>query len=159
MDVTETLLPGVGIRYEFTTRDGDPVGLIVQRDGSIELAVYERDDPDSCRGLLRFTADEAEDVARLFGAPRITERLADLSKEVPGLTTGRIAVSPGSPFVDRQLGETRARTRTGASVVAIIRGTEVIASPKPDEILREGDILIVIGTETGIAGVEQIMHG
>jgi TrkA domain protein len=59
--------------------------------------------------------------------------------------------------VDRPLGETRARTRTGASIVAIVRDEDVLASPGPAETLRAGDVLIVIGTEEGIAGVEQIV--
>ena len=92
------------------------------------------------------------------GAPRIAERFADLTKEVPGLSAGRIAVGPGSPYAGRPLGETRARTRTGASIVAIVRGDEVIASPPPSEVLKAGDVLVVIGTPSGIAGVDQIIH-
>jgi TrkA domain protein len=67
-------------------------------------------------------------------------------------------VNPRSRFVVRPLGETRARTRTGASIVAIVRGDEVIASPTPTQTLLQGDVLIVIGTQEGIAGVDQIVH-
>ena len=83
--------------------------------------------------------------------------LADLTREVPGLNAGQVAIRPGSPFVDRPLGDTRARTRTGASIVAIVRDEEILASPGPAEILRAGDVLVVIGTEDGIAGVEDIV--
>ncbi|MFC6819412.1 cation:proton antiporter regulatory subunit [Nonomuraea dietziae] len=61
--------------------------------------------------------------------------------------------------MDRPLGHTRARSRTGASIVAIVRGEDVIASPTPDEVLRAGDVLVVIGTRSGIAGVEKIIRG
>ena len=37
MDIDETMLPGVGIRYEFTTRHGDRMGLIAYRDGKVDL--------------------------------------------------------------------------------------------------------------------------
>ncbi|COW82938.1 TrkA domain-containing protein [Mycobacterium tuberculosis] len=60
--------------------------------------------------------------------------------------------------MDRPLGDTRARTRTGASIVAIVRDEDVLASPGPTDVLRAGDVLIVIGTEDGIAGVEQIVE-
>lgn len=66
-------------------------------------------------------------------------------------------IAPGSPFVDRPLGDTQARTRTGASIVAIVRNEEVLASPGPAEILRARDVLVVIGTEDGIGAVEQIV--
>ena len=76
---------------------------------------------------------------------------------MPGLEAGQIHLAPGGPFVDRPLGETHARTRTGASIVAIVRDEDVLASPGPAEVLLAGDVLIVIGTEEGIAGVQQIV--
>ena len=92
-------------------------------------------------------------MAQILGAPRFTE----LTREVPGLEAGQIHLESGGPFVDRPLGETHARTRTGASIVAIVRDEDVLASPGPAEVLLAGDVLIVIGTEEGIAGVQQIV--
>jgi hypothetical protein len=43
----------------------------------------------------------------------------------------------------------------GASIVAAVRGNDVIASPTPYEVLRTGDVLVVIGTHDGIAGVRR----
>ena len=122
------------------------------------MVCYDRTDPDLSRLLLRLTAEEADTVAEILGAPRIAERFADLTKEVPGLSAGQIEIDPGSPYAGRPLGDTRARTRTGASIVAIVRGDEVIASPPPSQELRAGDVLVVIGTPTGIAGVDRIIH-
>ena len=82
---------------------------------------------------------------------------AQMVPEVPGIDAGQVHIRPGSPFVDRPLGDTRARTRAGASIVAIVRGDEVLASPGPAEILQVNDILVVIGTEKGITGVEHIV--
>ena len=107
--------------------------------------------------MFRLTDEEAEALAQILGAPRIAERFADLTREVPGLNAGQVTIRPGGPFVDRPLGDTRARTRTGASIVAIVRDEEVLASPGPAEMLRAGDVLVVIGTEDGIAGVEHIV--
>ncbi|MGB8388932.1 cation:proton antiporter regulatory subunit, partial [Mycobacterium sp.] len=50
-----------------------------------------------------------------------------------------------------------ARTRTRGSIVAIVRNEEVLASPGPAEMLYARDVLIVIGTGDGIAGVERII--
>jgi TrkA domain protein len=93
-----------------------------------------------------------------LGAPRIAERFTELTREIPGIDGGQVHLRAGSPFVDRPLGETRARTRTGASIVAIIRNEQVLPSPAPDEILHAGDVLVVIGTQDGIVGVEQIIE-
>ncbi|WP_282695428.1 cation:proton antiporter regulatory subunit [Streptomyces sp. CC208A] len=159
MDVTEVLLPGVGLRYEFTNHRGDRIGVVARRTGDFEVVVYGADDPDEGRSVFELNDEEADAVAEILGAPRIAERFADLTKEVPGLASGQVEVRAGSAYDGRPLGDTRARTRTGASVVAVVRGEEVIASPTPRTVLRGGDVLVVIGTHEGIAGVEQIIRG
>lgn len=157
MDVKEVLLPGVGLRYEFENRDGDRIGIVARRTGDFEVVVYPRDDPDRAQEVFRLTNEEADALAQILGAPRIAERFADLTREVPGLNAGQVTIRAGSPFVDRPLGDTRARTRTGASIVAVVRDDEVLASPGPAEVLRANDVLVVIGTEEGISGVEAIV--
>ncbi|MFJ3930901.1 MULTISPECIES: cation:proton antiporter regulatory subunit [unclassified Streptomyces] len=160
MDVNEVLLPGVGLRYEFVNEEGERIGVVVRRTGGVELIVYEGPDPDDeARTVLRLTAEEADALAEMLGAPRIAERFADLSKEVPGLRAAQVEVETEGPYAGRRLGETRARTRTGASVVAIVRGEEVTPSPGPGRVLLPGDVLVVIGTHDGIAAVERLIRG
>jgi TrkA domain protein len=157
VDVTETLLPGVGIRYEFRTADGTGIGVIASRDGAIELVVYDADDPDVCTGMLALAPDEAETLGELLGAPRLVERFADLTREVPGLDSDRVELAPGSPFDGRTLGDTRARTVTGTSVVAVVRGQEVITSPEPSQGLRAGDVVVAVGTDSGLASLRRLL--
>lgn len=151
MDVNEVLLPGVGVRYDFTTPDGEHLGVVARRNGDFELVVYERRDPDRVRHSIQLDEEGAEALAQILGAPRITQRFADLSKEIPGLESARLEVLPGSPYVDRPLGETRARTRTGASIVAVVNADRIVTSPGPGQVLREGDELVAIGTAHGLA--------
>lgn len=158
MDVNETLLPGVGLRYEFDNADGDRIGVIAHRKGDFEFFVYAAADPDRARRVFRLTERESEVMAQILGAPRLVESYADLTKEIPGLEGGQVGVGSQSPFAGRPLGETRARTRTGASIVAIVRGDEVIASPGPAEVLEVGDVLVVIGTAEGIAAVRHLIE-
>ncbi|MGH3959024.1 cation:proton antiporter regulatory subunit [Mycobacterium sp.] len=157
MDVKEVLLPSIGLRYEFTSHDGDRIGIVARRSGDFEIVLYTREDPDQARPCFRLTDEEADAVAQILGAPRIAERFTELTREVPGLDAGQVHIPPGSQFVDHPLGDTQARTRTGASIVAIVRNDVVLASPGPAEILRARDVLVVIGTEEGIAGVEQLV--
>lgn len=157
VDVTETLLPGVGIRYEIVLASGERVGLVAHRDGTFDLVAYSDSDPDACTGLLSLSQSEADTLAELMGAPRIAERFADLTKEIPGLVAAQIEIPPDSLYAGHTLGDTRARTLTGASVVAVVRNEAVIASPGPDTELAQGDVLVVIGTEAGINGVRRIV--
>ncbi len=152
------LLPGVGVRYDFTTPDGEHVGVVARRNGDFELVVYDRRDPDRVRHSARLDEAAAEALAQILGAPRITQRFADLSKEIPGLESARIELSPRSPYVGRPLGDTRARTRTGASIVAVVSGELIAASPGPDHPLRVGDVLVAIGTTDGLAGLADLLE-
>lgn len=159
MDVSEILLPGVGLRYEFSTADGDRIGIVAARSGNFEVVAYAADDPDEVRQTFRLRAEEAATVAEILGAPRIVERFADLTREIPGLIAGQISIPAGSPYAAGQLGDTKARTRTGASIVAVVRGETVVPSPGPTEALHAGDVLVVVGTSEGIAAVENLIRG
>ncbi|WP_433272460.1 cation:proton antiporter regulatory subunit [Actinosynnema sp. CS-041913] len=75
------------------------------------------------------------------------------------MAAGQIDVPAESPYTGQPVGATRARTRTGASIVAVVRGEDVIASPVPTEVIRSGDVLVVIGTHEGIDGVRRIIAG
>ena len=157
MDIEEVLLPGVGLRYEFVNHRGARVGVVALRDGGFEVALYEGPDPDRASSTLDLTPQEAEALAQILGAPRISERFADLTREVPGLAAGQVEVLPGGPYVDRPLGDTKARTRTGVSIVAVVRGEQVMASPGPEEVLRAGDVLVSIGTSAGLASLVSLI--
>ncbi len=151
MDLVETLLPGVGIRYELATAQGVRLGVVVRREGSVEINTYDVSDPDSAQSVFHLTAEEANTLADVLGAPRLAERFADLSREVPGLKSGRFSLRAGTPYVDRPLGDTQARTRTGCSIVAVVRDNDVVTSPAPSEVLRADDVLVVIGSEQGLS--------
>lgn len=157
MDVRETLLPGVGLRYEFDNSNGDRIGVIAHRKGDFEVLVYAAQDPDRAQRVFRLTEREAEALAQILGAPRMVESFADLTKEIPGLEAGQVAVGAHSPYAGHPLGDTKARTRTGASIVAVVRDDHVLASPGPGEALHVDDVLVVIGTADGIAAVRQLI--
>jgi TrkA domain protein len=158
VDVIETLLPGVGRRYEFTLHDGHQLCVVSTRDDHYTVSSFEADDPDVGRTLFRLDEDEAVTLAEILGAPRIAVKLADLSREVPGLASEQVEILPGSRFDGRSLGDSQARTRTGSSVVALVRDDRVIASPLPLQDLIAGDVLVVIGTSDGIAKVRTLFE-
>lgn len=155
----ETLLPGVGIRYEMTTRSGRAVGIVVRREGAAEIAVYDQRDRDRATDVLSLEPDEVEAIADVLGATRLTQRFADLSREVPGLRSARLVVTAGSPFAGRTLGDTRARTLTGCSVVALVRGTEVVTAPSPSQALLPDDVLVAIGSQEGLDRLGALLGG
>lgn len=151
------MLPGVGMLYEFVTKARQRVGLVVHRDGTAEVIGYRANDPDASDLLFELTEDEADVVAELLGGPRFARALADLSREIPGLHTETIPLPATSTYVGQQLGDTHCRTITGASVLAIARGDDVIAAPAPDQVLLAGDKLIVAGTRNGLSKARELL--
>lgn len=158
VEVEKAALPGIGFRHDFMTRRGRRVGVVSHRTGRRDLLVYDPADPDACSETIALTSDEADTLAELLGAPRIVERLDALREQVAGLVSEQIPIAPGSPYAGRRLGDTRARTRTGASIVAVLRGNEMIASPTPDFHFAAGDTVLVVGTREGVERVAQILN-
>ncbi|MBC6468905.1 cation:proton antiporter regulatory subunit [Actinomadura alba] len=157
MDFERSALPGIGLLHVFTTRQGRRVGVVSHRSGRRDLVVYDADDPDSTSETVVLTVEEADGLAELLAASRIVERLADLERQVQGLVSERIPIEAGSPYDGRTLGDTRVRTRTGASIVAVVRGREVLASPTPGFAFAAGDVVVVVGTAEGTAAVADIL--
>jgi TrkA domain protein len=157
--VEETPLPGIGLRHDFVTAAGRRVGVVSHRDGRRELVIYDARDPDACLAQVRLTTEDADALAEILGATRVIERLAALRQQVEGLVSEEVPIRPGSLYDGRPLGDTRARTRTGASIVAVIRGGEVLASPGPDFRFAGRDVVVVVGTAEGTAAVADILTG
>jgi CPA2 family monovalent cation:H+ antiporter-2 len=60
--------------------------------------------------------------------------------------TDWIEIPEDSPLVGQEIGALQIRARTGASIVAVVRGEEVIANPGPEVALAPGDVVSVLGT-------------
>lgn len=159
MEVTEVLLPGVGVRYEFTDTSGRHVGVVARRDGDFDVVTFSATDPDAAEVVLTLDRQQAEALADILGAPRIVERFADLSREIPGLASATIEIPADSRFDGRVLGDTRLRTLTGVSVVAVVNADAVVPAPPPTHRLQGEDSLVVIGTEQGIDRARDVLIG
>ncbi|GAA1541563.1 cation:proton antiporter regulatory subunit [Actinomadura kijaniata] len=157
MDVERTSLPGIGLRHVVTTERGRQLGVVSHRTGRRDLVVYDKHDPDTCVVSVQLTGEEANALAELLGTGRVVERLAELNRQVEGLVTEQIPISAASPYAGRSLGDTRARTRTGASIVAVVRNGQVIASPRPDFVFQGDDVVVAVGTAEGAAAVARIL--
>jgi TrkA domain protein len=156
-DVQETQLPGVGIRYDFVTSEGERIGVLVHRSGRRELLIYDREDPDACRAVVRLDPGDTRTLAELFGASHVSEQLAAM-QQVEGLTIDWVTISPTAQAVGQTLRDAALRTETGVSIVAVVRGAETMPAPGPDFILEPGDTAVVVGTPEGIERLATLLH-
>ncbi len=157
-DVTETLLPGVGVRHEFTTDDGERVGVLVHRNGRREVLVYDHDDPDSCSAPLHLTSDDSRTLAELLGASQISEAVTAVQQQIEGLAIEWLDVDAGSPSVGTTIADGMYRTRTGASIVAVVRGDTSIPAPGPEFAFAAGDVVVAVGTTDGLAQLRALLR-
>lgn len=158
-EIREVKLPGVGARFEFETQDGKVVGVVTHRTGRREIYVASGDDKDRFDLMLGLTSTDALVLAELLGASRVAEELADLQQRIEGLVIDWLPLREDSPYAGRPMGDARIRTRTGVSLVAVVRGDEAFPVPGPDLILVGGDYLVVVGTHRGIEDLVEILRG
>lgn len=158
-EITETPLPGLGVRHEFECASGDVVGVVSHHAGPRELVVYDRDDRDSVAVSVTMSPDEARVLADLLGGSTLTERLDELRQQVAGLSIEWLPISADSPYAGRQLGDAALRTRTGISIVAILRGDTAVPAPGPEDVLEAGDTAVAVGTVDGLTAAAALLAG
>jgi len=156
-DVTETQLPGVGVRHEFTTADGERVGVLTHRSGRRELLVSARDDPDASLTVLHLSPTDTRTLAELLGASQVSEAVSAVQHQVEGVAIDWIAVPARSTFVGSSIADGRFRTRTGASVIAVLRASTTIPAPGPDFTFAAGDVVVGVGTPDGLAELRTLL--
>ncbi len=70
-----------------------------------------------------------------------------------------IKLTPESPFIDKQIAESKIRTHTGASVIAVMRDDDITVSPDADLVLKAGDTVMAAGKRDQIRRFEQMAKG
>ncbi len=164
-EIHETALPGVGVRYELSTRAGVRLGVVAHRHGRRDLLLYDTADLDAARESVRLT--EAETVA-LAGLLRLPEGAPDGTAPAggPGARAHRIGrfavdwvpIPAGSPYAGRTIGTAGVRSITGVSIVAVLRRDSAFPSPGPDFRLEAGDTALVVGTPDGVEALVELLE-
>jgi K+:H+ antiporter subunit KhtT len=156
-DIRETNLPGIGVRHDFTTADGARIGVLVRRDGRREILVYDRKDPDACSVRMQLSASDTQTLSELLGAGRVTEAVSAVRQQIEGLAIEWIDVGTTSPAIGHTIADLQLRTRTGASVVAIIRGDTTVPAPEPGFVFEPREVVVAVGTDEGLATLRSIL--
>ncbi len=86
--------------------------------------------------------------------------LAPLEDLLPGIGKPSLCrLEPGSAAVGKSLDTLNLRGRTGATVLAIVRGEEGIIVPSADQTLVSGDVLALTGTVEAIEAATRLLLG
>ncbi|HEY2298478.1 MAG TPA: TrkA C-terminal domain-containing protein [Jatrophihabitans sp.] len=158
MTIESRVLPGIGVCQELELHDGRRIGIVTRRNGHRDIVIYD-EDGDGAAETIMLDEREADVIAELLGAPHLVARLADLQRSADEVITEQLPIPATSPHAGRPLGATQARTRTGASIVAVLRNGATHASPGPDFRLEAGDLVVTVGTRAGLDQVARILEG
>lgn len=155
--VSETSLPGVGVRYDLPTRSGRSVGVVAHHTGRRDLVVYEERDPAAAAASVELSEDEAHTLGELLGGSPIIERLETLTHRLEDLEIAWVRIEESSPVAGKTLGQASLRSRTGAGVVALVGESASVPVPGGSEVLRVGEMAVVVGPPDAVAAVSELL--
>jgi TrkA domain protein len=146
VDLRETRLPGVGVKYTFRTAQGGRIAVILHIDGQREIYYYPHDDDDEPAAVVELHDDEARQLGAVLGGayerPKIVE---ELEMALGELQIEWVPVPDSSPAIGLSLADARLRARTGVTVIAILREPEPVSGAQPEDVVQRGDTLVGVG--------------
>lgn len=144
MTIYEAEVPGVGKKFEL---DGEErLIVLIHHDGKRELYLRPGENQDSQR-LFNLTGKRARQLGSILeGAYFQPVEMDDIQVPLGEAIIEWVDIDPDSPLVGQSLRAANLREQTGVSVIAIQRGEETIANPKPETTVEASDILVTIGT-------------
>ena len=83
--------------------------------------------------------------------------LHDLVDAVSSIEIRWFRLPPGNPLVGQTLADANLRSRTGASVVAILRERQVMANPKSVTVFQPDDRIGLIGDKEDLEAAERLL--
>ena len=113
----------------------------------------------SLRQDLQQLLKEKKEMDRKFD--RLLTEIIEASDRLQNLkpySPVEIKIGPNSHVIGKTISNLQFWQNTGATIIALRRGTEVSISPGPHVILREDDILVVVGDDRTKARTEEFLH-
>lgn len=155
--VTETDLPGVGVRFDLQTDSGRAVGVVVHQSGRRDLVVYDDRDVDRAAESVVLSEDEGHTLGEILGGSPVLEHLDDAVHRLEDLVISWVKISPKSSLAGQTLAEATLRTRTGAGVVALVTDSGSIPIPAGTERLEPGDTAVVVGVPSAVKAATRLL--
>ena len=160
VELRETRLPGIGVKYGFSLDDGGRLAIILHNDGTRELYYFRRADDEEPRAVIRLDDDEARHLGAVIGGayerPKIVD---DLEMALGELMIEWVPVPDDSPWIGKTLAECGFRAKTGVTIIAILREPEPISGAQPDHSIERGDTLVTVGKAGQYAALRRILAG
>lgn len=133
--LTTLILKEMGVKCIIAKAVNELHGKVLERIGADRVVYPER--------------DMALRLARHLGAVNVL----DVIQLSPEYNIEEIRVP--KKFAGRTLGQLDLRARSGLNVISIRRGEEVLIAPGADDVLKEGDVIAVVGKKKFLERLEE----
>ena len=159
MDVREHDLPGVGKKFAITTGGGDRLTVVIHNTGHREVYFFESGE-DFPAYAVRLDDGEARKLGAILGGAYFQPAVAEsMDVVLDQLSVEWLKVRPDSPLAGKTIGEAAVRKRTGASIIAVLRGGDALPNPGPDHAIAAGDTLVVVGERAQVRALYALLRG
>jgi uncharacterized protein with PhoU and TrkA domain len=122
---------------------------------------FSKEEASGFLGLIRLgvaaekIADAAADMAEVVLRGIEPHPVLKLAIKAAEETVAQACVTTNSPLLNSTVKDACIQERTGMTLLAIKRGEKCIR-PKPELVIKEGDVLIVSGYVQGVSGLKQL---
>ncbi|MDJ1431753.1 TrkA C-terminal domain-containing protein [Halostagnicola sp. A-GB9-2] len=158
MTIYESDLPGVGKKYEVEIDGGKRLVIVTHNTGKREVYLKADADADSDK-LFELPDRLARKVGTILeGAyfqPVQTNRVETMLSDETFIEW--YGVAQDSEIAGQTIADAGIRERTGVSIIAIQRGSEIITPPTPETVIEDGDTLVVVGEREDCIEFEQLL--
>jgi TrkA domain protein len=145
-ELSQTRLPGVGVKYTCLTAHGGRLTVILHNEGQREIYWFRHAADDEPQAVILLEDDESRQLGAIIGGayerPKVVEELEMAFGE---LSIEWVPVPDTSPAIGKTLAECGFRQRTGITIIAILREPEPVAGAQPGDVVQAGDTLVTVG--------------
>ena len=106
---------------------------------------------------VTLAAADTRTLAELLGTSQVNTAVQAVQHEIEGLAIEWLTLEAASPSSGKTIGDGEFRTRTGVSIVVVIRNDAPFPAADPNFGLKSGDVLVCVGTTDGLDRVRQLI--
>lgn len=158
-NVSETRLPGIGVRYTLRCADGDRISVVLRNDGTSELYTWtDKREGEKPSATIDLDLEETRQLSAILGGayerPKVID---DLEYALGELQIEWIRVPDDSPSIGHTLEECGFRARSQVTVIAILREPNPVVGAQPSDVVERGDTLVTVGTRGSYATFRRLL--
>lgn len=159
--IKEIDLPGIGRKFQVTTRSGDKLVIVIHDDGRREIHHFDHEDPEDSISMVTLDDTEARRISSIIGGMvYMPQALESVDVAFDDMVFEWYKVEPSARAIGKTIGDLQIRQNTGAMIIAILKKEEKIITPGPDQKIPEGATLVVIGDRKQVKRCKElILHG